>query len=243
MVSGQAGISLETYDRAVSYMWENVNNKKAFNLHIQPNWFSDSSGIWYEWQSVNNKKFQKITFPDLRKSDLFNHHKLASILSDSLDEEIKANNLPISQVEYLNKNEIGFMVKGKKYHLELISYSVTLPEPEPDEKEFEKLSPDKKWIAIPKDYNLFIKSTETGETIQLSSSGSKNYEYASWYEWGDIIEGEEGERPRHFDAKWSKDSEWLYTNICDLRTAQKMYLLDWSQDSLYRPRLLSYYRG
>ncbi len=243
LVAGQAGISLETYDRAVSYMWENVNNKKAFNLHIQPNWFSDSSGIWYEWQSVNKKRFRKITFPDLRKSELFDHHKLASILSDSMDEEIKANNLPISQVEYLNKNEIGFMVKGKKYHLDLKRYSITLPEPEPDEKEFEKLSPDKKYVAFSEDYNLLIKSTETGETKELSSSGSKNYEYASWYGWRDIIEGEEGERPRHFDAEWSKDSEWLFTYICDLKTAKKMYLLDWSQDSLYRPRLLSYYRG
>ncbi len=243
IISGQTGISMETYDRAVSYMWENVNNKKAYNLHIQSNWFSDSSGLWYEWQSVDNKRFQKITIPDLQRSDLFDHHKLATILSDSLDEEIKANNLPLSQLEYLNKYEIGFTVKDKKYHLDLKSYNITLREPEPDEKEFEILSPDKKWIAFSEDYNLFIKSTETGETKQLSSSGTKNYEYASWYGWGDIIEGEAGERPRRFDVEWSKDSEWLYTYICDLRTAQKMYLLDWSQDSLFRPRLLSYYRG
>jgi dipeptidyl-peptidase-4 len=243
LISGQSENSHKKYDRAVSFLWENVNNKKVFNLHIQPNWFPDSTGFWYEWHSLNHKKFQKISFPDYQKSDLFDHQKLASILSDSLCEKVEENNLPMSQVEYLNQNEIVFTARGKKYLLDLENYSIKQPRSKPEENKFEKLSPDKKWLAFSKDYNLYIKSTETDEIKQLSTSGSKNYEYASWYGWGDIIEGEGGERPRRFNVDWSKDSEWLYTNICDLRTAQKMYLLDWSQDSLYRPRLLSYYRG
>lgn len=243
MMSGQSGISPETYDRAISFLWDNVNNKKAFNLHIQPNWFSDSSGMWYEWQSPGFKKFQKITLPDHNKSALFDHQKLASILSDSLGEEISADNLPLDQVECVNSNNIEFYVKGKKYRLDLRNYSLGRSEPETENKVFEKLSPDKKWIASSEDYNLYVKSTETGETKKLSSSGSKNYEYASWYGWGDIIEGEQGERPRRFNVEWSEHSDWIFTYICDLRIAQKMYLLDWSQDSLFRPRLLSYYRG
>ena len=57
------------------------------------------------------------------------------------------------------------------------------------------------------------------------------------------MEGENGERPFRFGVNWSPDSQWVAANICDLRNAKKMYLLDWSIDSLYRPKLLSYYRG
>ena len=58
------------------------------------------------------------------------------------------------------------------------------------------------------------------------------------------MEGENGERPPHFAVSWSPDSKWIQTYICDLRKGQKkMYLLDWSVDTLYRAKLLSYYRG
>ena len=50
-------------------------------------------------------------------------------------------------------------------------------------------------------------------------------------------------RPKHFGVNWSPDSKWIQTFICDLRKGEKMYLLDWSVDTLYEPRLLSYYRG
>ena len=94
-----------------------------------------------------------------------------------------------------------------------------------------------------KDYNLFIRSTETGQEYQLSAKGQKNYEYGSYYGWADKMEGENGDRPDRFYVNWSPDSKYLQTSICDLRYADKMYLLDWSVDTLYRPRLLSYYRG
>ncbi len=57
------------------------------------------------------------------------------------------------------------------------------------------------------------------------------------------MEGEGEDRPLNFQVDWSSDSKWIYTNVYDLRNAQKMYLLDWSIDSLYRAKLLSYYRG
>ncbi|MCB0854552.1 MAG: DPP IV N-terminal domain-containing protein, partial [Bacteroidetes bacterium] len=52
-----------------------------------------------------------------------------------------------------------------------------------------------------------------------------------------------GERAERFRVNWSPDSKKILTNIVDFRKGQKMYLLDWSVDTLYRPRLLSYYRG
>lgn len=242
LIFSQTTIAKEDYDRAVGFLWSNVNNKKAFNLYITPNWFPDSTGLWFVHWAEKQKKYLKITFHDLEISPLFDHDLLAGILSDSLETEIKATDLPINQIKYIDAENLSFKAKGKEYTLNLEDHSLSLTEKEEDNPN-ESASKDGKWIAYSKDYNLYIKSTVTDEVRQFSTAGKKGYEYASWYGWADIMEGEGGERPERFGVNWSPDSKWIFANIVDLRFADKMYLLDWSVDSLYRPRLLSYYRG
>lgn len=242
----QEQMATTDYSRAVSFLWQNVNNKKAFNLNVTPNWFADSTGFWYAVQDKNGKTFMKydFDFATHKAAQWFDHEKLAEMLRKELNEEIKATDLPISALEYINKNELKFRAKNKSFKLDLNSYMLSLDEDMKDEENpMESKSPDGKWIAYTKNYNLFLKSVATGEVRQLSHAGVKNYEYASYYGWDDIIEGENGERPARFDVSWSPDSKWIATNVCDLRSGNKMYLLNWSIDSLYRPKLLSYYRG
>lgn len=243
MVSAQDEITIDDYDRAVGFMYENYNNKKVFNLNIQANWFPDSSGVWYVNHTLDNKKYLKITFQNQVQSDLFDHQKLSQILSDSLEVDIEASDLPISKIEYKGPTELIITVKNKTYILNTEKYTLSPPKEDVKTKENEQASPDNKWVAYAKDYNLYVKSTETEEIKQLSTLGKKGYEYATWFGWDDIIEGENGDRPDHFGVDWSENSEWISASICDLRSAQKMYLLDWSVDTLYRPKLLSYYRG
>lgn len=239
----QEKITIEDYQRAVGFMHENYHNKKAFNLNIRPNWFPDSTGVWYIHHSPEAKKYLKISLPHLERSDLFDHHRLAQTLSDLLDTDIDPKNLPIKSIKYKNATELEIKVKDKTHLLNTNNYSLkNIPVKEEVDKK-EKTSPDKKWVAYAKDHNLLIKSANGDVVKQLSKSGEKGYEYASYYGWYDIMEGENGERPEYFRMEWSADSRWIYTNIIDLRSAQKMHLLDWSIDSLYRPKVLSYYRG
>ena len=244
VLRSQEQLTKDDYKRAVSFLWQNINNKKVFNLNVIPQWFPDSTGFWYMVRDENAKNYMKIDYYDLKPVPWFDHGRLASALSKELNQEVKANDLPITAIEYLNKNELIFTSKDKSYRLNLNTYQIRKIDDKPEKSNpLESKSPDGKWIAYSKNYNLFIKSVETNEVRQLSSSGKKNYEYASFWGWDDIIEGECGERPAHFHVSWSPDSKWISTNICDLRSASKMYLLNWSIDSLYRPKLLSYYRG
>lgn len=243
IVCSQQAISVDDYNRAVGFMYQNLN-KKVFNLYIQPNWFPDSSGLWYVHRSSEQKQYLKITFPDLQKTDLFDHQTLANILSDSLEEDMDAKDLPLSRIKYEGPDELLISVKGRQFLLNTQTSALkTPPQQEIPPSPFEEYSPDSQWVAYTEDYNLYIRSSKTEEVKQLSKDGEKGYEYASWYGWADIMEGEAGERPRRFNVDWAEDSKWMHANICDLRTANKMYLLDWSVDSLYRPKLLSYYRG
>ena len=238
-------VTLSDYERAVSFMYNNYNNKTAFNLYTNVNWFEDNSGLWFIDYSKDSKLYKTVNFKNYKVDDLFNHEKLAQALSKISDKTVKSNDLSISNIERKKGGNLEIGFEGKQYALNLKTYDLQIKEPKEQENnsEFESKSPDGKWIAYTKDYNLFIRSTENNQEHQLSTEGKKGYEYASWYGWYDKMEGENGERPKRFYVNWSEDSKWIATSIVDTRTAEKMYMLDHSIDSLYKPKLLSYYRG
>ncbi|WP_109302560.1 prolyl oligopeptidase family serine peptidase [Aquimarina sp. AU474] len=236
-------VTKENYDSAVSFMYDNFNNKTAFNLFTDVYWFKDNSGIWFINHHTNGKSYKTLTFKEKKIVDLFDQKQLAEALSNLTQEKFKANNLSLSNIEK-RSDTLEFSTKKKRYCLDLKTYNLKLQEEKNEETNpNESKSPDGKWIAYTKDYNLYIKSTTTGKAYPLSNKGKNGYEYASWYGWYDKMEGENGERPKRFYVDWSKDSKWIATSIVDTRNAEKMYLLDWSIDSLYKPKLLSYYRG
>jgi dipeptidyl-peptidase-4 len=181
--------------------------------------------------------------PGLQKSELFDHARLAKILADSLGTEPSPQKLPLDRIAYRNTREL-LIVSGKHtYILDRENYSLRIPENQEVRNSQQALSPDSTWVAYQKEFNLYLRSMEDSTIRQLSLTGERGYEYASWYGWYDLMEGENGQRPERFRLSWSRDGQWIETSICDLRNASKMYLLDWSVDSLYRPKLLSYYRG
>ena len=238
-------VTHEDYKRAVSFLHDNYNNKIVFNLKTKINWFKDGTGLWLIDYSKNKKTYKLVDFKNTKVVDLFNHNKMASALTEFSEKLIKENQLSLSNIEKRGKGNLEFKFEDKSYVLNLKSYQLTLQEEKPKEEKnlFEAKSPDGKWIAYTKDYNLFIKSIESSKEFQLSTEGKRGYEYATRYDWYDKMEGENGERPKRFFMNWSEDSNWIATNIIDTRNAEKMYMLDHSIDSLYKPKLLSYYRG
>ena len=237
-------VSEKNYESAVSFMYNNYNNKTAFNLFTNVYWFEDGSGIWFVDHSKEGKTYKTVNLKKKKVELMFDHDKIAKALAIFLEkEDVKANQLSLTNIEK-TKEGLLFSVDQKNLAVNLSTYEIKTHEKEEETPNpLESKSPDGKWIAYTEDYNLFIKSTETDEVHQLSFQGKKGYEYASWYGWYDKMEGENGERPKRFYANWSDDSKWIATSIVDTRHAEKMYLLDWSKDDLYKPKLLSYYRG
>jgi len=238
-------ITEDDYKRAVSFMYENYNNKTAFNLNTNVYWFQNGSGIWFVDYSKEGAYYKTVSFKENKVKPLFNQTKFVESFNKLLGKNIAENQIEISNVERTENENLTFDFDKKTYFLDLKTYNIQLKEEDKKEKEnqFETKSPNGKWIAYSKNYNLFIKSTENNEEHQLSFDGDKDYEYATYYGWYDIMEGENGKRPKHFYVNWSEDSKWIATSVVDFSNAEKMYLLDYSIDSLYKPKLLSYYRG
>ncbi len=52
-IQAQEQLTNDDYARAVSFLWQNLNDRKVFNLNVIPNWFPDSTGFWYTVQDKN----------------------------------------------------------------------------------------------------------------------------------------------------------------------------------------------
>src|ERR1043165_1600285 len=80
-------ITKQDYTRAVSFLMSNLNNKKIFNVNTQFTWFADSSGLSFITQSTEGRTFNKVDLKKMKVEKLFDHERLAKILSDSLKKE------------------------------------------------------------------------------------------------------------------------------------------------------------
>ncbi|WP_051315436.1 S9 family peptidase [Algoriphagus terrigena] len=236
-----AQITEDTYHRA-EYFLTNSIQKEIYHLEVIPNWVDESKAFVHSTFTAEGKQFFKTDTKTLETKLAFDHEALAKLLQDKTGESIDSANLPIERVSVTNGKKVTFLWRNHNWNWNTETNSLeSLPVSE--RNEMESFSPDKKWKAFSRDYNLFVKNLASGEETQLSFDGKKQFEYASYYGWSDFMQGENGERPAHFSVTWSPDSKKIFTQIVDLRLAEKMYLLDFSKDEKFRPDLLSYYRG
>jgi hypothetical protein len=70
-------VAREDYKRAVSFMHDNYNNKTAFNLNTEANWFKDGSGLRLIDKSMEGKSYKTVDFKNYKDGELNNQEKLA----------------------------------------------------------------------------------------------------------------------------------------------------------------------
>ena len=236
-------MDLEIYEQALSYTWSNLD-EKVYNLNPEVQWFADDTAIWFVENSEAGRKYLEMPVKNTTAKPLFDHHKMAAALSERTSEEVRANNLVLNNLK-ATKEQLEFRFKRKTFIWNRILGSLSQKEEEKKDEHnpMESESPDGKWVAFRKGHNLYLREKDTGKEFKLSHDGKKGYDYAGSYGWYDLIYGEGGPIPEKFYVKWSPDSKYLATQISDVRDAQKMYLLNNTVDSLYRPQLVGYFRG
>nr|MBP6619733.1 DPP IV N-terminal domain-containing protein [Leadbetterella sp.] len=237
-LSANAQVTKETYKKA-EYFLSNSIQKEIYNLEVIPNWIKDKNTFWHVTNTKDGKRFLLNDIAKKETKNAFDHELLVKLLNEATGDSLKSMDLPFDRIKFKADDKIEFEWKNKNWEFDSQKLNSTQISKSSDNR---GLSPDKKWKAFTKNYNLFVENLETAEVIQLSFHGKKDYEYGSFYGWSDIIEGENGIRPEQFYVRWSPDSKKILTQIADLRMGEKMYLLDFSKDEKFRPNLLSYYR-
>ncbi len=224
----QAQGTLEDYQRAEKYLYKNIE-KLAFRLEVYPNWIDKSSRFWYRIRTREGKEFILVDPKKKTKNPAFDHERLAVSLSKASGKSIKPGELPFDRLEFIEKGQvIKFKIDKINWRCNLKTYECQRIVPEKPKNPSESKSPDEKWVAFVKDFNLFIRSTDTLEEFQLTTDGEEKYDYASnifWYNWYRLTNESqpEEEKPPIF-VTWSPDSKKLVTCRLDRRKTKKLYL-------------------
>jgi dipeptidyl aminopeptidase/acylaminoacyl peptidase len=170
----------------------------------------------------------------------FDHARLAAVLSVAADTSYLPYKLPFQEFEYLEgRRSIEFFVADSvRWRCNLTSYDCTGPDSIPKRPATETLSPDGEWVAFERDENLWVRSVENGEEIQLSQDGETDYGYAVIPEGccQEITSRRQGlKRPP--TLRWSPDSRRIATHRYDERKVERLHLLEAAPG---RPKLHSY---
>lgn len=237
--------TLEDYERAEQFLWKSVD-KLIFKTVVRPNWIEESNQFWYKCDLREGKHFYLVNPDKKSKKDAFDHEKLAASLSDFLSKDIKPSDLPFDRFEFVDKKKsIQFKTDTLTLRCDLKKYECESVEAKKPENPLESKSPDGKWIAFIKDYNLWVRNVKSEEEFALTSDGESKHDYAtsrSWY-WM-ICESDPSlnKEDLSIDVVWSPDSKKLVTYRTDRRKTKKLWLYQSMPDSGYRAQVWSYER-
>lgn len=255
VTNAQAQISADDYARAERLLEWNAS-KLVFNTPVDPEWL-EGDRFWYRKQVPNGHEFIYVDpSADVRRP-AFDHAKLAAALTTASESSYEPHKLPFEEFEFVEgTSSIRFWEEKKKqeqatdeakeeseevhrrWTCNLTTYECVGPENIPKDREDEVKSPDGKWVAFARDENLWIRSIESGEEIQLSQDGEEHFGYAVPAEGCCYTVTARREKTKLKPIVfWSPDSKKIATYKLDERKVEPMYLLETHEG---RPILHSY---
>ena len=213
------------YIKAERFLSWNLSGK-VYGGSVSPNWV-DANRFWYRNRFNKGHEF---IFADPRagtRRRAFDHERLASVLSETMENTYEAFRLPFTSFEYVNgRQSIRLIVRGEEWHCNIQNYTCTGPHDRTILPPHSVESPDGRYAAYIKEYNLWIRDLETDEDRQLTTDGEQYYGYAT-----DSQGWTRSERPI---LLWSPDSRKIATYRLDERDVEKMPLIEMQEG---RPEL------
>jgi dipeptidyl aminopeptidase/acylaminoacyl peptidase len=213
-------LTAEDYARAERFL---SYNTQALVDHSagQPNWLAGDR-FWYRTLTAQGSEFILIDPARKTRTAAFDQTKLAAALSTASGKTYEAARLPFRTFTFSpDEKTISFAAGGKSWKYDVTSGqlnpdAVPAAKPSPN-AENEIASPDGKLAAYIKDYNLWVRDTETNQTHQLTTDGAKDYGYAT-----DNAGWTTSDKPV---LRWSPDSRKIATFRQDQRNVGDMYLV------------------
>ena len=251
--------TLEDYKRAVRVRSE--NHKLVFKTQVRPNWIGETDRFWYRNNLREGRRQFILVDPEKSKRKrAFNHKKLAEALSKAAEKEYSSGKLPFDAIEFVEGGRcVQFDVAGTKWKCNLKSYECEKVGQAAEKEQNNRRSgrgrrsgggnnvlrsPDGKWEAFTKDYNLWIRARESKEEFQLSKDGEQFYDYASSLpgprEIPVIQEGIHSQINPRITGSWSPDSKRIVVSRIDQRKSGWFHLVKPVPTNGVRPTLHSY---
>jgi dipeptidyl aminopeptidase/acylaminoacyl peptidase len=233
---------LADYQRAERFLPQKMR-KLVFSGDVTPHWIEKSSRFWYRAVGSKGTEFRRVDAEKNMAAPAFDHAQLAAALSKAAKKEFKAAELPFESFDFADgEKSIRFRLEEKQWTCAMAAANYECKEsPDARKDQYEELSPDGKFAAYVKEYNLYLRYVSTGETVQLTRDGEAGWSYATPLPSLRIMvaQGTENVKQR-VAAFWSPDSSKLVTYRIDSRNAGRFTSLQFVPPDQLRPKAYMY---
>lgn len=249
-------VTLPEYDHARAWT-PDKNEQMMFSYSIHPNYVKGSSRFWYAFKTSQGENWYMVDPAARSKQKLFDAAELAAQVSAQSAGNYTADQLPIKGMKLKADGvTFTFSVDSINYEYQYQQKKLTSlgkQEKQARKRKFGSVSPDKKWVAYGKDYNLYIMSKadydrlldnpkdSTATEIQLSTTGIKDFSFAQ----GSYTTVSDGSAPKSTAGQrtgaygyWSPDSKYFIQIISDSRKIKDLWVIN--SVSNPRPTLETY---
>ncbi len=203
---------------------------------VEPHWMADGSSFWYAEGHPASTTIWKVDPRANTKTPLFDTERVREALAAVLGHEPPYEGLPFDDLTFLEGEEaVRFTVEDKEFTLRFDTYKISrVPSLSDEERRrlvpqrignysthtsgvsdvdiMEILSPDGRWFASVRDYNLWLRSTDD-HAVPLTTDSIRDHGWGRyWDEW----------------AWWSPNSQKLLVRKGDYRNVPKYPIVDYS---------------
>lgn len=210
-------VTADDYARAEGFLAQ-YTYPLVYGETVRPTWLNDER-FWYRSVRPEGAAFVMVDAKRGRKTEAFDHTKLARALSAMSDTTYEANALPFYSIDFSDDmGSVNFAIKTERYSCELRRYQCTsTPNARSRVDRNSMASPDGKLAAFIRDHNLWVRDTETGAEQQLTEDGIEDFGYAT---------NNAGWTKRDSPVLlWSADSKKIATFQHDGRGVGEMHLV------------------
>lgn len=236
-------ITIEDYRRAERFLPAN-RDRYLRNGDIQHHWIGSQDRFWYRrTDESGNVQFAVFDAGSERTTAAFDQAVVAQGLARATHEAVSPSALPFPTFRYADDG------KGIEFRVGRVDWTCQTAAPScvqhPSLPANEILSPDGRWIAYVRDFNVWVRSTAGGPNrspVALTGDGVAHFAYGGAP--GDSLDAVTVERT-HLAVPpqliWSPDSRHLLTHRLDERQVKELDLLQSvPDDGSFRPRLYTY---
>jgi len=209
-------LTVEDYARAEKFLRQHTE-PLVFGASVEPHWIDENS-FWYRNSIPEGHEFVLVDAKKKERKRAFDHDKLAAALSEAVGKSYKPFKFPFESFEFSNDlNSLIFTVESLKCTYDIQKNRCLTEKAAKKTDPNMMISPDGARGAFIRDHNLWLRNLKTGEEMQLTSDGVKDFGYAT-----DNAGWIKSDRPV---LLWSPDSKKIATFQHDGRGVGEMYLV------------------
>ena len=178
------------YERFVQF--EPATRDKIAHATVEPHWFDGGRKFWYRDKlTAGEAVFVVVDCETPEKRPAFDAAKLANGLSLAAKRRVSPTRLPFEEIELDDDaSEVRFKAFDQWWRCKLDGYNVFLAKPTSGKAEAaapspadRSRSPDGKWLAQIRNFNVVLKEQATAEVSRLTTDGTSENAYTDRIDW------------------------------------------------------------